>query len=62
MAVGVNVNAGEVKGTLSSLVKTRNKTLMASMDEFAVTILIKGIFNALICLVFDCSSYSFSSC
>ena len=33
--VAVNVNAGEVKGTVSLLVKTRNKALMGSMNESA---------------------------
>ena len=40
--VAVNVNAGEVKGTVSPLVKTRNKALMGSTDESAETKQIRG--------------------
>ena len=41
--VAVNVNAGEVKGTVSHLVKDRNKALMGSTDDSAETIPIRGI-------------------
>ena len=41
--VAVNVNAGEVKGTVSPLVKTSNRALMGSTDESAETIPITAI-------------------
>ena len=40
----VNVNAYEVKGTASPLVKTREKTLMGSMDESAEATPIRGFY------------------
>ena len=42
VAVAININAGVVKGTVSPLVKTRNKTLMGSMDEFVEAIPVRG--------------------
>ena len=42
VAVAINVNAGVVKGTVSPLVKTRNKTLMGSMDKSVETMPIRG--------------------
>ena len=40
--VAVHVNAGEVDGTASPLVKTRNKALRGSTDGSAETIPIRG--------------------
>ena len=41
VVVAVNVNTREIKGTVSPLVKTRNKALMGSTDESAETIPIR---------------------
>ena len=42
VAVTVNVNADEVKRTVSTLVDSRNKVLMGSTEEFPETIPVWG--------------------
>ena len=38
VVVSVNVNSDDVRGTASALIKSRNKALVGSMNEFEKTI------------------------